>query len=119
MFKLENPLVKKRAFGEGFHVYYYGDDLNIGDSKFLYIKASFKNAKNGTLTNLMVKNVPQNIENLVHELYTRIIISRTQTGYYYKIDNTYQGNPSLNYTSNNVTYSNNNVNIEFYQVSAL
>jgi len=57
-FTVENPLINKRGFAEGFHVYYYKDSLNIGESKYLYLKASFNNAKTGKLINLMVKMPP-------------------------------------------------------------
>jgi hypothetical protein len=120
-YTLENPIVNRRGFAEGFHLYYYRDVLNIGDSKYLYMKASFNNAKTGKATNLMVKNTPQSIENLVNELYIRIIISRTTTGYYYTFDDTYQGNQSLfpPNTPNNITFVGTNVNVRLYEVDAL
>ncbi len=115
-FTVENPLINKRGFGEGFHLYYYKDSLNIGETKYLYMKASFNNAKTGKKTNLMVKNTPQNIENLVHELYTRYKITRTTTGYYYEIDDLYQGNGTSGV--NNVTYFSNGPTIDLYEVKA-
>jgi hypothetical protein len=120
-FVLENPIINKRGFGEGFHLYYYKDSLKIGESKYLYMKASFMNAKTGKSKNLMVKNTPQNIQNLVHELYVRIKISRTTTGYYYQLDDTYQGNnPNNTNANNNVTYTGNNeALVRFYEVKAL
>lgn len=118
-FTVENPLINKRGFSEGFHLYYYRDGLKIGDTKYLYMKASYNNAKSGKLVNLMVKNTPQNIENLVHEIYTRYKISRTTTGYFYEIDDTYQGLSSLSGASNNVQNVNNTVNVSLYQVNAI
>lgn len=119
-YTLENPIVNRRGFAEGFHLYYYRDVLNIGDSKYLYMKASFSNAKTGKSNNLMVKNTPQLIENLVNELYIRIIISRTTTGYYYTFDETYQGNQSTPpNTPNNITFVGTNVNVRLYEVDAL
>lgn len=115
-FMVENPLINKRGFGEGFHLYYYKDGLNIGESKYLYMRAAFSNAKNGKSLNLMVKNTAQNIENLVHEIYTRYIITRTNTGYYYQIDDTYQGNNILG--PNNVQIVNNTINVNLYQINA-
>jgi hypothetical protein len=115
-FTVENPLINKRGFGEGFHLYYYKDSLNIGETKYLYMKASFNNAKTGKKTNLMVKNTPQNIENLVHELYTRYKITRTTTGYFYEIDDLYQGNGTSGV--NNVTYFGNGPTIDLYEVKA-
>lgn len=119
-YTLENPIVNRRGFAEGFHLYYYRDVLNIGDSKYLYMKASFSNAKTGKSNNLMVKNTPQSIEDLVNELYIRIIISRTTTGYYYTFDETYQGNQNLPpNTPNNITFIGTNVNVTLYEVDAL
>jgi hypothetical protein len=119
-FTLENPIINKRGFAEGFHLYYYKDVLNIGETKNLYMKASFNNAKTGKSVNLMVKNTPQFVDKLVNELYVRIIISRTSTGYYYKFDDTYQGNlttPPI--TTNNITFVGTSVNVKLYQVAAL
>lgn len=119
-FTLENPIINKRGFAEGFHFYYYKDVLNIGESKSLYIKTSFNNAKTGKSVNLMVKNTPQLIDKLVKELYVKIIISRTTTGYYYKFDETYQGNENTpTGTPNNITFADTSVNVKLYQVSAL
>lgn len=115
-FAVENPIVNKRGFAEGYHVYYYKDSLNINESKYLYIRGVFNNAKTGKSVNLMVKNTSQNVQSLVHELYTRIIITRTQTGYYYKFDDTYQGNNISG--SNNVTHIGNDIVIKLYQVAA-
>lgn len=117
-FTVENPIMNKRGFSEGFHLYYYKDSLIIGESKYLYIKASFNNAKTGKSINLMVKDTPQTVNNLVHELYTRIIITRTSTGYYYKFDETYQGNNQSN-TTNNITTNGNSVIVKLYEVAAL
>ena len=120
-FVVENPIINKRGFGEGFHLYYYKDSLNIGESKYLYMKASFMNAKTGKSKNLMVKNTPQHIEDLVHELYVRIKINRTTTGYYYALDNIYQGNnPNNTIANNNITSTGNSeAIIRFYEVKAL
>jgi hypothetical protein len=119
-FTLENPIINKRGFAEGFHLYYYKDALNIGESKSLYMKASFNNAKTGKSVNLMVKNTPQLVDKLINELYVKIIISRTTTGYYYKFDASYQGNqtnpPIL---TNNITFVGTSVNVKLYQVAAL
>jgi len=116
-FTVNNPLTNYRAVSEGFYLYYYQDILKIGETKYLYMRASFNNAKNGKSINLMVKNTPQNIQNLVNELHTRIIITRTNDGYYYKFDDSYQGN--LNVSPNNVIFVGDSVNIKLYQVFAL
>jgi len=55
-FVLSSPIFNPRGFGEGYHLYDYKDELDIGQWKYLYMKASFKNAKTGKTTGLMVKN---------------------------------------------------------------
>ncbi len=116
-FIVNNPLKNKSGFAEGFHLYDYKDELKIGETKYLYMRASFKNAKSGKSTNLMVNNSPQSVELLVHELYTRYILTRTSNGYFYSIDSTYQGNTPPN--TNNVSYVNNKIIINLFQIQAL
>jgi hypothetical protein len=68
----------------------------------------------------MLKNTQQFVYKLINDLYFKIIISRTTTGYYYKFDETYQGNqnnpPIL---TNNITFVGTSVNVKLYQVAAL
>jgi len=122
MFVLENPLVSLKGFSEGYHIYDYKDELQIGESKYLYMRASFNNAKTGIPTNMMVKNIALPIDELIHELYTRYKLTRTNTGYYYEIDETYQGN-SANTGTNNVicthNVANNMVTVNLFQIMAL
>ena len=113
---VENPILNPRGLAEGYHLYDYKDDLAIGDYKYLYMRASFKNAKSGKSINLMVKNTAQSIDKLVHELYTRYKLIRTATGYYYEIDNTYHGNGTSGV--NNVTYATNTATVKLYQIKA-
>lgn len=118
---LESPMYNPRGFAEGYYLYDYKDELNVGDSKFIYMRASFNNAKTGQGTNMMVQPLPLPIDQLVHELYTRYIMTRTSDGYYYEIDNTYQGNGGNG--PNNVTYtlnpSGNIVTINLFKILAL
>ena len=116
-FTLTNPIVNVRGISEGYHLYDYKDELNIGDFKYLYMRASFKNAKTGKSLNLMNQYAADTIENLVHKLYTRYKLVRDTTGYYYQIDDTYRGDGSIG--QNNVTYATNNVTINLYQIQAL
>lgn len=121
-YTLENPLLNPRGFSEGYFLYDYKDELQInGPPKYLYMRASFKNAKDGKTTNMMVKQAAQPIDTLIRELYTRYVLVRTPSGYFYRIDNTYQGNgPSA---PNNVTYQStpisSNVFVDLYQINAL
>jgi hypothetical protein len=82
------------------------------------MRASFKNAKTGKSTNLMVENAAADIDDLVHLLYTRYKLVRTNTGYYYQIDDTYHGLTGVT-GPNNVTYASNDVTIKLYQIQAL
>lgn len=109
-FDVENPIINPMGFAEGYHLYDYKDELNINGQKYLYMRGSFKNAKTGNSTNLMVQNTADTIDNIISKLYTRYILTRTNTGYYYKIDNTY---------SNNVNYTTNNVTVNLYQLKVL
>jgi len=111
-FVLSNPILNPRGFSEGYHIYDYKNELKIGESKYLYMRGSFKNAKTGKATNLMVQNVASTIDNLVNLLYTRYRLTRTNTGYYYEIDSSYNN-------QTNVSYLTNNVNVSLYQIKAL
>ena len=86
------------------------------------MRATFKNAKLGTTTNTMVRNTAQPIDELVHQLYTRYKLVRNATGYYYEIDDTYQGSSAFTGT-NNVTYTynpiQNTVTVNLYKINAL
>jgi hypothetical protein len=115
-FVVDSPFFNPKGFAEGYHIYDYKSGLNIGDTKYLYMKAVFRNAKTGKLTNLMVKNTAQPIDKLVHELYTRYELKRTPTGFYYSIDDTYQGNAS---NSSNVVYNNDTCTVTLYEVNAI
>ena len=98
-FRLRNPLTDDEAFGEGFFVYYFKDEVDINLPEFLYMRATFNNAKTGVATGLMVDdNVPA-IDELVGQLHTRYVLHRTVTGYYYAIDD------EFGVTPNNVYYN--------------
>jgi len=121
-FVLDSSIYNPNSFAQGFFLYDYKDEINVGDSKYLYMRASFKNAKNGVSTNLMVKLNAQPIDTLIHELYTRYVMVRTDNGYFYQIDDTYQGNLGTT-GSNNITYDYNSilnsVTVNLYQILAL
>jgi hypothetical protein len=114
-FVVDSPFFNPMGFAEGYHIYDYKSELLIGDTKYLYMKAIFRNAKTGKATNMMVKNTAQPIDKLVHELYTRYELKRTQTGYYYVIDDTYQGNTP---GPTNVVYNNGECKVTLYEVNA-
>lgn len=116
-FTVSNPIINPIGESEGYHLYDYKDELTIGKYKYLYMRASFKNAKTGKSTNLMVENSPSIIDELVKKLYTRFKLIRTNTGFYYVIDDSYHGDGSLG--SNNVVYNTNTVTINLFQIIAL
>jgi hypothetical protein len=113
-FVLSNPLMVSKQFYEGYHIYDYKDDVAIGLPKFLYMKASYFNGKNGNTTNLMVENKAYTIDNLVNKLYTKYVLYRDTTSFYYQIDTTYSSNVS--YISNQGV---NSVFINLFQIQAL
>lgn len=117
-FVLESPLFNPNGVSEGFHIYDFKDELRIGESKYLYMRATFNNAKTGKSTNLMVQDAAASIDNLVNLLYTRYILTRTTTGYYYKIDDEYHGLDGV-VGPNNVTYGSNTVVIKLFNIKAL
>lgn len=116
-FILENPIINPRGFAEGYYLYDYKDELPLGALKYIYMRASFKNAKTGKSINLMVSQSPQPIDKLVNELYTRYKLTRNANGFYYEIDPTYQGN-NINGV-NNVNYVSNSVIINLYEIKTL
>lgn len=124
-FVLENPAYNPNGNFEGFFIYNYKDILKVGDETFLYMKATFNNAKNGKSTPMMVKQQPQEIDKLIHEQYTKFRLFRTSNGFYYQILNNYQGNDvnNPNPLPNNVTYTNNpnynTVTVDLYQILTL
>jgi hypothetical protein len=110
--------------GEGYFLYHYKDEISSSLPKELFMRASFNNAKTGKSTNLMVSNpsTPLQIDKVVHELYTRYILTRDKTGYYYKFDDTYQGNLDSSGNvltgANNVNYVGDDAIITLYQIQA-
>ena len=118
---LQNPYLNPRGVSEGYYLYDYRDELALGESKYLYMRGAFKNAKDGTTTNLMVVNTPQSIDNLVHQLYTRVKLTRTDMGFHYELDDMYQGIGVSG--PNNVTYSTNQginqATVNLYKIKAI
>ena len=94
IFVCENQLSNQFGVSEGYYLYNYKDELLLNLPKYLYMRANFRNAKTGTITNLMVKNSALPIDELVHELYTRYVLVRNNDGYFYKIE-TFENNNKL------------------------
>lgn len=109
-FELENPLFNQKGIFEGFYLYNYKDEVTQTIPKELFMRATFNNAKNGKSTNLITSSSAYTIDNLVNKLYTKYILTRNNTGFFYQIDQTY---------SNNVIISGNNITINLYQIQTL
>jgi len=110
-FVLGNPLINSNLNGEGFSLYHFKDEI-IPDillspqvlPKYLYMRATFNNAKTGKSIGLMASSNPNlSIDELIettkdkfistpskkNNLYTRYILKREASGYYYEIDTDY------------------------------
>jgi hypothetical protein len=60
----------------------------------------------------MIQSEPDTIDKIIHKLYTRYKLTRTTTGYYYSIDDSYSSNV---YTTNN----NGDITVNLYQLKVL
>jgi len=116
-FNLSNPLFIKDGFYEGYYIYNYKDEYTIGIPKYLYMRATYFNAKTGKIINLMTEPFPFKIDDLVNKLHTRYKLFRDQTGFFYQIDDTYSNNVS--YSVNAGLPNNSDVLVKLYQIQAL
>lgn len=113
-FVVSNPLTVKGIY-EGYHLYDYKDDVGNNVPKYLYMKASFFNAKDGKTTNLMNSPNLYSIDTLVNKLYTKYKLYRDLTSFYYEIDNTYSDNVTYDLVNNVAT----NITVNLYQIQVL
>ena len=109
-FMLNDPIEYPDGFAEGFYIYNFKDEVTAELPKELYMRGRFNNASDGSVTNMMTDGVPYFIDDLVHKLYTRYVLYRNNTGYFYALDETY---------SNNVTRVGNSLTIDIYEIQAL
>lgn len=120
-FTLGNPLIDRKLNGEGFSLYHFKDEIIPTINKYLYMKATFNNAKTGKSMRLMVNNNPNLevdkllestiVDTIKHEIkadkingnntYVRYILTRDIDGYYYRIDEEYSSGESMYDSSNN------------------
>ena len=103
-FTVGDSLKDRRKDGEGFFFYYYKDEVSSTTPKELFMRASFSNAKTGKVMRLMSTNIKVYIDKLntstngttnKNNLHTKYILSKDNTGYYYKIDTSYSSNVSI------------------------
>lgn len=109
-FILSNPIKNPAGFAEGYYIYNYKDEVSADLPKEIYMRARFNNASTGIITNMMTEGVPYFIDELVNKLYTKYVLYRNNTGYFYAIDETY---------SNNVSLVGNDLTINLYEIQAL
>ena len=107
-FQLGNTMINRLENGEGFSLYHFKDEIFPSPlpPKYLYMKATFNNAKSGKSTGLMSSSVYNlgiddlmrttrdiiPVNSIKNNLYTRYILNREQDGYYYEIDTDYSTN---------------------------
>jgi hypothetical protein len=119
-FNLADATKNQASNGEGFFIYHFKDEIPLE----LYMRAEFNNAKDGITTNLMSTNDTQiTVDSLMrstadtngvikNNIHTKYILTRGNSGYYYKLDTNY---------SNNVVIGNANTTylINLYEISAI
>jgi hypothetical protein len=103
-FTVGDSLKDTRKDGEGFFFYYYKDEVNPSVPKELFMKASYSNAKTGKVMRLMSTtnkveidklNSSTNGTTLKNNIHTKYVLTKDNTGYYYKIDTSYSSNVSI------------------------
>lgn len=128
-FKLGNTLVDRNTNGEGFALYHFKDEILPSVPKNLYMRGTFNNAKTGISTGLMSSDsLTLSIDDLIsstegtsnkNNLYTKYILTRDTTGYYYKIDDTYSNNVAYKSPNTISPSTTNNYIINLYQINAI
>lgn len=114
-FDLIDTDVNRDGNSEGYNIYSYKDEVGINLPKEVYMRAIFNNAKTGIRTRFMTEfntpNIAWPIDTFMSKIFTKYMLHRTTTGYFYEIDTNY---------SNNVTISNNNTyNVKLYEVAVI
>jgi len=109
-FMLSDPITNPEGFAEGYYVYHFKDEIPANLPKVLYMRAHYNNAATGKQTNMITEGQAFTIDNLVNKLYTKYVLYRDETGYYYVVDSNY---------SNNVAIVGPNVTVTLYEIQAL
>ena len=99
-FRLSDPITIPSGFAEGYFIHYLKSAAQIANSKEVFMRASFSNAKDGKTTNLMTSTVALPVDQLVNNLHTKYVLKRDIDGFYYEIDATA---PNVSYTSGTYT----------------
>lgn len=121
-FNLGNPLVNREANGEGFSLYHFKDEVLPTVPKYLYMRATFANAKSGKTTRLMGSDVSTlGIDEIArstigttnkNNIYIRYRLVREAEGYYYDIDTDYSANGAVVFTNNRYEITLNEISAE-------
>ncbi len=117
-FILNNPLTKPDGFSEGFYLYHFKSDVNIDLPRELFMRATFQNAKDGTSTQFITSNIPQDITNINDYIYTKYVLKRDNVGYYYDLDVDYSSNINYSFDLDNDGISD-DITIELYEIQVL
>lgn len=110
-FILTNPITNPKGFSEGFYLYHFKSEV-VKDAtmpKYLYMRAEFNNAATGETTRFITTTDVLPINLLMSNLHVRYLLTRTSSGYYYKIDNTYNN-------ATNITESGSAVTLNLYEI---
>jgi hypothetical protein len=110
-FILKDPIREPEGFHEGYHLYYFKNELNKNDvlPKYLYMRAEFNNASNGKITNFITTTDTLPVNELIGKLHTRYALTRTNVGYFYSVDQTYNG-------GENITLNGTNLTVNLYEI---
>lgn len=92
-FTVSNPITKPLGFAEGYYLYHFKTEVNKDavEPKKLYMRAEFNNASTGKTTKFITVNDKLLITDLIPKLHVEYLLTRTNTGYYYKLNTAYNG----------------------------
>jgi|TARA_R110000824_G_scaffold106610_21_gene252191 hypothetical protein len=110
-FIVTDPISQPDGFHEGFHLYYFKNEFKKNDiiPKELYMRAEFNNATTGKTTRFITTSDTLPINEVIEKLHTRYLLTRTNTGYFYSIDPTYN-------SSTNVVEGNGKIIVNLYEI---
>jgi len=88
-FVVASPYLSEFSETEGFYQYYYRSELpELNDSVVLYMEASFNNAKDGKVTNLMTVPSVSDVNEMITKIYTNFNLRRQVNRYEYTPEGT-------------------------------
>ena len=107
-FKLQNPITTPKGFAEGYYLYHFKSEMikNSIVPKYLYMKAEFNNASDGTVTKFITTTDKLPINELMSKLHVKYELIRSETGFYYK----------LGFDSDHITQTSNDVVVDLFEI---